>query len=157
MPEAPGLALDEELTSHRPIGFGAWLGIAVTYQHHHRVLTERLAPLGVSVAQLDVLANLYVTGGCRQKELAARMLVTKANVTGLINRLVERGWVERWEDSNDRRANQVKLSRSGRRVAQRALAVRQQLIEDAMSALSPEEREQLEVLTKRLAQRLRGL
>lgn len=151
------MALDEELTSHRPIGFGAWLGLAVTYQRHHHVLTERLRPIDVSVPQLDVLANLYVTGGCRQKELAARMLVTKANVSGLVNRLVDRGWVERQPDAHDRRANQVVLTRAGKRVAKRALAIRQRLIEEVMEVLEPEERDQLEQLTKRLGARLREL
>jgi len=148
------MALDEELTSHRPVGFGAWLGLAVAYQRHHRVLTERLKPLEVSVAQLDVLANLHVTGACRQKELAARLLVTKANVTGLLNRLVDRGWVERREDADDRRANQVVLTRAGKRVARKALAVRQELIEEVMEVLDADERAQLEALTKRIGAQL---
>lgn len=133
----------DELKQFRPPGFGAWLAIALVYQRHHRLLSARLKPLEVSVPQLDVLANLYGSEGLQQTELADRLLVTKANVTGLVARLLERGWVERTPDPSDGRAHRVALTRAGRRVAQRALEARGTLIEEVFSTLSSAQREAL--------------
>lgn len=146
-----------ETKVEKPVGFGAWLAIAFVYQRHHRVLTERLRPLDVSVAQLDVLANLASAEAMQQKELAARLLVTKANVTGLVDRLVERGWVERQADPADGRAHRVVLTRVGRRVAQRAIEVRQALIAEIFEVLTPEERQTLTELAKRVGARVEEL
>lgn len=148
---------DPETKVEKPVGFGAWLAIAFVYQRHHRVLTERLRPLDVSVAQLDVLANLASAEAMQQKELAARLLVTKANVTGLVDRLVERGWVERQADPADGRAHRVVLTRVGRRVAQRAIEVRQALIAEIFEVLTPAERETLTELAKRVGARVEEL
>jgi MarR family transcriptional regulator, organic hydroperoxide resistance regulator len=141
----------------RPAGFGPWLAIALVYQRHHRLLAERLRPLDVSVAQLDVLANLHPSEGIQQKELAARLLVTKANVTGLVDRLVERGWVERQADPADGRAHRVVLTRAGHRVAERALELRRGLIEEIFEVLSPAEQQALADLTNRVGARLEAL
>jgi MarR family transcriptional regulator, organic hydroperoxide resistance regulator len=143
-----------EAKVERTAGFGAWLAIAFVYQRHHRVLTERLRPLDVSVAQLDVLANLAGVDAMQQKELAARLLVTKANVTGLVDRLVERGWVERQADPADGRAHRVVLTRVGRKVAQRALEVRHALIAEIFEVLTPDERATLTELAHRVGARL---
>jgi DNA-binding MarR family transcriptional regulator len=146
-----------ETKVERPAGFGAWLAIAFVYQRHHRLLTERLRPLDVSVAQLDVLANLASGEVVQQKELAARLLVTKANVTGLIDRLVERGWVERRADPADGRAHRVVLTRVGRKVAQRAIEIRQALIAEIFEVLTPDERETLTELARRVEARVEQL
>ncbi len=65
---------------------------------HQRVFSEMgqtLKPTGLSIPQFDVLSTLTEQQGLSQSDLAARLYVTKGNVSGLIDRLVEAGLVER--------------------------------------------------------------
>ncbi len=117
--------------------------MGVFYQKSSRYLGSLLRPLELTVAQFDALANLYVGDGITQQQLAEHLLVTKGNVTGLLNRLSERGLVERRIHPRDRRANTVFLTAKGRALAKLALEVQRRVIEDTLGVLSEADREQL--------------
>jgi DNA-binding MarR family transcriptional regulator len=68
------------------------------------------------MAQLDKAPNGMTLG-----ELSRRMMVSNGNVTGLAERLVEQGLLDRRAAPNDRRAQIVSLTAEGRR-AFRAMA-----------------------------------
>ncbi|MCP1548788.1 DNA-binding MarR family transcriptional regulator [Methylorubrum zatmanii] len=85
------------------------------------VATE-LRELGLSIPQFDVLSTLSEREGLTQQELAARLYVTKGNVSGLIDRLVEAGLVERRPIPGDRRSHALHLTEAGARVAARGIA-----------------------------------
>jgi DNA-binding MarR family transcriptional regulator len=114
-------------------------------------MATRLRPLGLTVAQFDALANLYLEDAASQQELAERLLVTKGNVTGLVNRLGERGLVARRAHPVDRRTNCISLTAAGRRLARRGLEVQRALIEHMMGALSRSDQESLRSLLTRPA------
>ena len=63
------------------------------------------------MAQLDKAPNGMTLG-----EVSQRMMVSNGNVTGLAERLVERGLLDRRASPNDRRAQIVSLTAEGRRV-----------------------------------------
>ena len=154
MYEPEAISRDSDLQPLWPAGFGAWIKVGVVYQRTYRILAERLKALELTVAQFDALANLYVGDGIRQQELAARLLVTKGNVTGLVNRLVEHGWVERRADPEDGRAHRVLLTRSGRKLAKRALVIQRDLVDEMMGTLTQQQREQLRSTLDQLAKRV---
>lgn len=133
-----------------PPAFGAWIKVAVCYQKGSRHLGSRLRPLGLTVAQFDALANLYVEDGISQQVLAVRLLVTKGNVTGLVNRLADQGMVERRSDPADRRTNRIVLTPRGRALAKEALEVQGVVIKDMMGALSQAELRELRTLLARV-------
>ena len=60
-----------------------------------RCLSDGLSGHGMTLAQFDVLMTLWHSDGITQQELAEWLLVTKANVVGLIDRVSAAGWVER--------------------------------------------------------------
>jgi len=154
MYEPGALPQDSDLQPLWPAGFGAWIKVGLVYQRTYRILAERLKPLGLTVAQFDALANLYVGDGISQQQLAARLLVTKGNVTGLLNRLVEHGWVERRADPDDRRAHRVLLTKRGRKIAKKALVTQRDLVDEMMGVLTQRQREQLRNTLDRLAERV---
>ena len=53
--------------------------------------------------------------GLKMRELSERLMVTGGNVTGLTDRLVAEGLVERRDDTRDRRAITVRLTAEGKR------------------------------------------
>ena len=89
-----------------------WLRV---HNRLERRMGETLGVHGLTMPQFDVLATLWHGEGITQQELAERLLVTKGNVVGLIDRISSAGWVERRADPEDRRANRLYLTEAGAR------------------------------------------
>ena len=89
--------------------------------------------------QFDVLATLHRGEGIMQQELAARLLVTKGNVTGVLDRMEALGWIERRPDPEDRRANRLYLTDSGKGKLRAAIPEHDAVIQDAMADFGAEE------------------
>src|SRR5918999_1618942 len=105
---------------------------------HRRVsaaVAAELKTLGLSIPQFDVLSTLTEREGLTQQELAQRLYVTKGNVSGLIDRLVEAGLVERRASPGDRRSHALHLTRDGRRLAERAMAAQKRYVRQTLGRL----------------------
>lgn len=67
-----------------------------------------------TLPRFDVLATLdRHRDGLRMSELSAKLQVSNGNVTGIVDRLVAEGLVERVSVEGDRRAMQVRLTQEG--------------------------------------------
>jgi len=74
-------------------------------------------PFGLSEAQFNVLHILQDSAALlTQRELSDILIVDRSNVTGLIDRMETAGWVQRLPVPGDRRAYQVRLTPSGRKL-----------------------------------------
>ena len=60
-----------------------------------RAASERLRRTGVSMAQLNILYILHRSGEMTMSQLAECLNVSLSNATGLIDRMEERGFIER--------------------------------------------------------------
>ena len=70
----------------------------------------------VTLPRFDLLAQLdRAPKGMTLGELSQRMMVSNGNVTGLVERLVEQGLINRRPSPKDRRAQIVSLTAEGRR------------------------------------------
>jgi DNA-binding MarR family transcriptional regulator len=68
----------------------------------------------VTLPQFDLLSQLErEPNGLRLGELSQRMMVTNGNVTGLVDKLVEQGFVVREASPEDRRAMNVRMTKAG--------------------------------------------
>jgi MarR family 2-MHQ and catechol resistance regulon transcriptional repressor len=81
-------------------------------------------------------------------------VVTKANVTGLIDRLEREGLVQR-DSHSDRRVTLAKLTEQGAALLEAALPHHRQLLSELLSCLTGEEKEQLIALLTKLRRGLR--
>src|SRR3954447_17643239 len=116
-------------------------------------ITERVRELGLSVPQCDVLTTLTEREGVSQQELAARLYVTKGNISGLIDRLVAGGLVERRAIAGDRRSHAIYLTLPGRRRANEAIAMQREFVTQTFGRLSADKLiafEELLILTRDL-------
>jgi DNA-binding MarR family transcriptional regulator len=76
----------------------------------------------VTLPRFDLMAQLDKNpAGMTLGELSSRMMVSNGNVTGLVERLLAQGLLDRRPSPNDRRAQLVSLTGDGRR-AFRAMA-----------------------------------
>ncbi|MGU3540960.1 MarR family winged helix-turn-helix transcriptional regulator [Methylobacterium sp. A54F] len=97
-----------------------------------------LREIGLSIPQFDVLSTLTEREGLTQQELAARLYVTKGNVSGLIDRLVEAGLVERRAIPGDRRSHALHLTPTGADLAARGIAAQEAYVRRTLGRLAPE-------------------
>jgi DNA-binding MarR family transcriptional regulator len=134
----------------RPWEIKTWVTLARVYTRLERRLGQALAAHGLSLSQFDVLATLWHGEGITQQELAERLLVTKGNVVGLIDRVGAAGWVERRADPEDRRANRLYLTDAGRDLLARAFPCQADLICRAFGRLTAEELSQMHRLLEKL-------
>ena len=113
-----------------------WILLARTFYLIQRRVMSALAKRKMTLPQFDVLATLRFSDGVTQQELAERMLVTKGNICGLIDRLERLGWVERRTDSSDRRINHLHLTASGKKRIDSVLPEHDALVVEALRPLS---------------------
>ena len=71
--------------------------------------------------------------------VANQLGTSLSTATGVIDRLVERGLVERWQDPADRRSNVCRLTPEGVDLAERLLTLRRREWEERLSGLTNEE------------------
>ena len=113
-------------------------------------MSEVLGVHGLTVPQFDVLATLWHGEGITQQELAERLLVTKGNVVGLIDRVGAAGWVERRPDPEDRRVNRLYLTADGKKLLAEAFPCHAALIKKVFGILTDGELRLFHELLERL-------
>jgi DNA-binding MarR family transcriptional regulator len=96
----------------------------------------------VSRTEVGVLRRLS-TGPRRISELAGEERVTQPAITLLVNRLEQRGWVQRAADPRDGRAVLVALAPAGEEALARLRAEYRALVHEEMAALDDQEVETL--------------
>jgi MarR family 2-MHQ and catechol resistance regulon transcriptional repressor len=74
---------------------------------------SHIRSLGLTSSQFDVIATLGDTGGMTCKELSEKTLVTKGTLTGVLDRLVKKGLIERVPSREDRRCTLIRLTPKG--------------------------------------------
>ncbi len=131
-------------------GFAAWMTMMRVHQQIQQRVIDLMALHGLTLAQFDVLLRLHYEEGITQQQLADRMLVTKGNMTGLIDRMERQGWVERRADEQDRRSHLLYLTESGRSKIIEILPQHKNQIWDLMNLLSPGQQKNLLELLQQL-------
>src|SRR3954467_705997 len=144
-PEVPGRRVGRLPVILRPeeLTLKTWVQFARTFTRMARKLDQALETHGLSVPQFDILATLGFEEAITQQELAQRLLVTKGNVCGMIDRMEASGWVLRRPDPEDRRANRLFLTDEGRKLLGRAMPDQQWLLGRMFDALKEGEKQLL--------------
>jgi DNA-binding MarR family transcriptional regulator len=75
---------------------------------------------GVSTAQIACLLALYEEGPSSPSHIANKIMVRSSTLTGIIDRLEQKGLVVRIRESMDRRIITIRLTEDGQRLAQSA-------------------------------------
>ncbi|TMJ01649.1 MAG: MarR family transcriptional regulator [Alphaproteobacteria bacterium] len=98
----------------------------------------------VTLPRFDLMAQLdKAPNGMTLGELSQRMMVSNGNVTGLAERLVEQGLLDRRASANDRRAQIVSLTAEGRRAFRTMARTHEEWIAELFAGLAAGEIETL--------------
>lgn len=112
----------------------------------------------ITGAQFNAMLLLRSAGkaGLKMGELGERLVVTKSNVTGLIDRMERQGLAER-AGASDRRATVVRLTKAGRALLDRAAPRHAEQLSELTACLSAGEKRTLIRLHSKLRRELRQL
>ena len=92
--------------------------LAECMQGFERRSGEYARQSGLTHAQFDIIATLGNTAGMSYKELGDKTLITKGTLTGVIERLEQKGLVERQRNVDDKRSFYIRLTLQGEQLFQ---------------------------------------
>jgi MarR family transcriptional regulator, transcriptional regulator for hemolysin len=107
------------------------------------VFDRRMRNLGLTRAQWLALTRLHRRPGASQQELAGMMEIEKAPAGRIVDRLQDKGWIERRSDAADRRVNRIYLTERGERIHAAMSPIAAATVDDALDDLSQQERDRL--------------
>ena len=107
-------------------------------------IAELLQPFDLTPASALVLSMLADSElSLPPNEIADRLIITRATVTGLIDSLQRRAYVERCPHPSDRRMTLVEITEKGREVANAFRPIVHQQEKEWLGALNKREQQQL--------------
>lgn len=108
---------------------------------------------GLTPSQARVIFTLGGTEGMTCKNIGDQTLITKGTLTGVVDRLEEKGLVERWSVEGDGRKTIVALTRRGERVYDREFPRHIEFLKSKFDSLSVSDRTR----ATRLLQKIKDL
>ena len=106
-------------------------------------LSDRFfAPFKTTDIQFNILMILKNSTheGISQQELSEKLVVTKSNVVGLVDRMERQGLVERKAHPTDRRFNQIVITQKGRELVEKVEIHYYKEVDRMMAGLSESEK-----------------
>lgn len=126
-----------------------WIALARCYSTVAREVSARVADYGLTTPQFGVLEALYHLGPLSLGELADKLLVTGGNITYVMDRLEEQGYVFRDRSGPDRRVVMARLTDEGERLIAEVFPGHAAFIAELAGELSAEEQASLRAMLKR--------
>jgi DNA-binding MarR family transcriptional regulator len=108
-----------------------------------RVYDRRVEPLGLTRAQWRVLVHVYRREGVSQTALAQVLEIEKPTLGKLVDRLEEKGWVERRIEARDQRTRRLVITKQARPLIDQMEELAEGVHADALDGVADEETLQL--------------
>lgn len=120
--------------------------LAKAYQKAHGLFKKRLLPYGLTPIQHLILEALWLEDGISQKDIGMRLVLDRATLSGVLDRMVAGGWITKEQDREDKRTLCICLTAKGSDLKPRLSSERNQANDEILTHLSLEEK----LLLKRL-------
>jgi DNA-binding MarR family transcriptional regulator len=114
------------------------------------VVFEKMATLGLRPVEFSMLSLIYHNPGVTSRRLSEALAIQPPNLVGKVANLLEKGWVTRQIDSQDKRALVLTITAEGKAVIEKAELLATELETAASPQLTREERESLIDLLKKV-------
>ena len=128
-----------ETTEAQATALKLWVVLARALSSVQAHLQESVTRHDLTLTEFAILEVLYHKGPLLLGEVQRRILVSSGGVTYLVDRLTQKGFVERRDCPQDRRARYAALTPEGEALIERIFPDHAACIEKAMSGLSTEE------------------
>lgn len=116
------------------------------YQKAHADFKKRLKPYGLTNIQHLILEGLWYQEGMTATEICRLLIMDKATVSGVLERMAETGWIEKRPDPEDGRVHHLYPSAQANEYKAQLIAERKAANRHILENFSVEE----QILFKRL-------
>ncbi|QCT03330.1 MarR family transcriptional regulator [Paenibacillus algicola] len=118
-----------------------------------RIIADTRDKMGIDLTreQFQTLRMIRSHEQCTSKLLSELLCVGKSSISSNVNRMEERGWIERHRDDEDRRVVYLSLTAEGENVLQSSEQLLQSVVASYMTHFEPQEVEQFITLFEKLA------
>jgi MarR family transcriptional regulator for hemolysin len=120
------------------------------YRLYAKHFERHASEIGLTLSQCKVLGHLSRNEGISQARLAELTDTDPMTLVRTLDRMQQDEWIERRPDPEDRRAHRLYLRDTAKPIMNRMWKLADQARQEALSALSPTEREQLVALLERV-------
>lgn len=134
------------------------LDLIYTCELFHQTTARYFADFGLSRSSLNVLMILRHCGtdGMQLHELGELLLVSRANITGVVDHLEEKGYVKRVVDASDRRARCARITKKAAALLDEFIPVHYGNINLLLEELTDGEKEMLQELLRKTRASMRA-
>ena len=127
-----------------------------TYQAFEGYSSHHVRSMGLTPCQFDIIATLGNTAGMSFRELGHKTLITKGTLTGVVQRLEEKGLVQCYAAEHDGRSQIIQLTVAGEGVFNDVFPRHLQHMGVVFAALGEDEIRQMQAMLQRLHSLLGG-
>ena len=120
--------------------------LAKAYQRAHTLLKYQLQPYNLTNRQHLVLEGLWYRPGQTATELGKLLILDKATLSGVLDRMLEAGWIDKLPDPQDARQQRIYPSERASAMKDELIALRVDANEQLLKQFTLEEK----VLFKRI-------
>ncbi len=135
----------QELLAPHSLGYR----IKLLSQLQARVFQERLEPYGLTPFHWVVLCCLWQEDGLPTTILGEKLQQVGGTLTGVLDRMEQRGLIFRERDNRDRRIWRLWLTEAGKQLQQVLPPIAQEIREETMQGISENDRERFSELVDR--------
>jgi MarR family 2-MHQ and catechol resistance regulon transcriptional repressor len=138
-------------------GVHLWLILWKAYDTLRAHAEKHIESLGLGLSDFGILESLLHKGPQPVNTIGAMIRLTSGSITAAVDRLEEKGLVERKSDPADGRARVVHLTATGRKLISDAFDDHKQAMERATSGLTAAERKEAAALLRKLGVSAQGM
>jgi DNA-binding MarR family transcriptional regulator len=122
-----------------------WIRLLRASRRIEGELRERLVrEFDTTLPRFDVMAALFRTpDGMLMSDLSRYLLVSNGNVTGIVDRLVADGLVQRARRNGDRRTSMVRLTATGQATFARMAAAHERWVGELLAPISKDDAQRM--------------
>ena len=119
-------------------------------------LMDQIKDTGLTIGQPKILDYLKEHDGSNQKEIARACFLEAGSLTTILNKMEEKGLIERRILNGNRRSFHIFMTEEGKRKQQMVDKAFKEIEQKALSGISEEEYEHFLTVYKKLYSNLRG-
>ncbi|AFM23070.1 MarR family winged helix-turn-helix transcriptional regulator [Desulfomonile tiedjei] len=125
--------------------------LAKAYQKAHANIKKRLNAYGLTPVQTLVLEAVVSEEGLSAGDLAGKLVLDSATLSGVLDRMAEKDWISKKTDPDDKRVLRIYLTEKAKSLSEDLFREREEANREILRDLSLEER----LLLKRLLRDIR--
>ena len=114
--------------------------LAKASQKGHQLVQKRLEPFEITNIQYVVLEVLWNQEDLTAVDLGKRLMIDKATMSGILDRMVHGGWVIKVPDEQDKRVIRLFASEKSFALKDRLIKERESANEELLSGFTAQER-----------------